>query len=99
MPRHPPQPNKSQPRPLAAGPGTSFEAATLAGLILSLPPREGLPDHSELPDGCYNHPVVVLSSRASSQNDVVVLLVRRTTLVQSSKWQRSLFNWLANSTV
>ncbi len=90
MPLHPPQ---LDPRPPATGTESSREPGTLAGLILSLPPRGGLPPHHpELPEGCYKHPVVVLSPKASCRNDVVVLLVRHTIPVLSRKWRRSLFN-------
>ncbi len=96
MPPHPPQPH---PRPPAVGTESSHEPDTLAGLILSLPPRKGLPAHPKLHEGCYEHPVVVLSQTASSRNDVVVLLVRHPIPVLSQKRRRSLSNWLANSTV
>ncbi len=99
MPPHPQHPPQPHPRPPAVGTGSSHEPDTLAGLILSLPPRKGLPAHPKLHEGCYEHPVVVLSQTASSRNDVVVLLVRHPIPVLSQKRRRSLSNWLANSTV
>ena len=84
MPLHPPQ---LGPRPPAAGTDlSSGEPGTLAGLILWLPPRERLPPHREIPEGCYNHPVVVLSPKAARGDDVVVVLVRHTISVLS--WNR-----------
>jgi hypothetical protein len=47
----------------------------LAGQILWLPPKEELRIDVGLKDGCYNHPVVVLSPELSNGN-VVILTVR-----------------------
>jgi hypothetical protein len=64
---------------------TSTEAsAHLAGLIMWLPRRNRLPDHPELPEGCYQHPVVILSEQPSATGDVVVLIVRLKT--RPSTW-------------
>ncbi|AEO63740.1 uncharacterized protein THITE_2126199 [Thermothielavioides terrestris NRRL 8126] len=40
-----------------------------------LPPRDGLETHAELPEGCYDHPVVILSPQASPPDDYVVVLI------------------------
>ncbi|GAB1311886.1 hypothetical protein MFIFM68171_02096 [Madurella fahalii] len=40
-----------------------------------LPRRDGLHNHSELPSGCYEHPVVVLSPQASAADKVVILIL------------------------
>lgn len=40
-----------------------------------LPRRKGLRQHSELPEGCYHHPVVILTPQASLTDEVVVLIV------------------------
>lgn len=57
----------------------------LAGLILWLPEKqERLPLHSNIPDGCYYHPVVILSPETSSSGEVVVLIVRVTCLSEQS---------------
>ncbi|EAQ91939.1 hypothetical protein CHGG_00174 [Chaetomium globosum CBS 148.51] len=49
-------------------------ADALEGLILWLPQLNDLPRHDEIGEGCYGHPVVVLSPRALPSDDVVVLI-------------------------
>ncbi|KAK4158407.1 hypothetical protein C8A00DRAFT_28687 [Chaetomidium leptoderma] len=56
-------------------PPSSVSRTDLAGLIMWLPQRDGLRKHSELPEGCYGHPVVVLSPQASATDDVVILIL------------------------
>jgi hypothetical protein len=56
----------------------------LAGQILWLPSKEELRIDIGLEDGCYNHPVVVLSPELSNGN-VVILTVRGLLSLQIAK--------------
>ncbi|GAB1317190.1 hypothetical protein MFIFM68171_07400 [Madurella fahalii] len=56
-------------------PASTTNRMHLAGLIMWLPRRDGLRNHSELPSGCYEHPVVILSPRASTADKVVILIL------------------------
>lgn len=42
---------------------------------MRLPSQDGLPTHSKLPEGCYQHPVVILSPRASSPTALIEVLI------------------------
>ena len=42
-----------------------------------MPQKNGLRSHSQIPDGCYDHPVVILSARAASVTDDVSILIVR----------------------
>ena len=60
---------------LAEGVGGAVEC--LPGAILWLPPVSEIPFPmgDEIPEGCYNHPVVVLSTEHDPNGNVRVLIV------------------------
>ncbi|KAK4097463.1 hypothetical protein N658DRAFT_289369 [Parathielavia hyrcaniae] len=68
-------PGRNGPAQNSRRPASTRSSAQLAGLIMWLPRLEGLPDHSELPRGCYHHPVVILSEQSSSPAGRVVILI------------------------
>ncbi|KAI1330031.1 hypothetical protein F5Y16DRAFT_364734 [Xylariaceae sp. FL0255] len=52
-----------------------FTSSLLAGCIKWLPPKEKLSaKYGDLDDGCYNHPVVILSNYAQDGNVVVLFI-------------------------
>ncbi|KAH6844653.1 hypothetical protein B0I37DRAFT_355203 [Chaetomium sp. MPI-CAGE-AT-0009] len=68
--------NRDRPHP-SGGSRRSALTDSLEGMIMWLPLRKDLPRHvhSELPDGCYGHPVVILSPQASLPGHQVVVLI------------------------
>lgn len=51
--------------------------SNLAGLIMWLPGLAELGTHSTIPEGCYGHPVVILSPETHHKDEVAVLMVCR----------------------
>ncbi|KXX74695.1 hypothetical protein MMYC01_207952 [Madurella mycetomatis] len=56
-------------------PAPTTSQTHLAGVIMWLPRRDVLRSHSELPSGCYEHPVVILSPQPLSTGKVVILIL------------------------